>query len=151
MRTVKVRKKKAPAVYTVKVYCGIDEENLNVALLPEDSTPKSYSDIAAKLAQEMDIEPTYELDWRSVDISIPDGIIKKIKADGIREYKRLTPVMNALRCCFGSCYDPENPIGFEFKGTWIVNPFYDETMRFEVDPVEYYGADNIKAYLDQLK
>tara|TARA_B100000579_G_scaffold409986_1_gene399490 strand:+ start:560 stop:2641 length:2082 start_codon:yes stop_codon:yes gene_type:complete len=34
--------------------------------------------------------------------------------------------------------------GFMFEGTQITNPFYDESMRFEVDPEQYYG----KAYRD---
>ena len=34
--------------------------------------------------------------------------------------------------------------GFMFEGTQITNPFYDESMRFEVDPEEYYG----QAYRD---
>ncbi len=29
--------------------------------------------------------------------------------------------------------------GFEHNGVWITDPFYDETGRFEVNPVEYYG------------
>lgn len=28
---------------------------------------------------------------------------------------------------------------FIFEGIAIVDPWMDETMRFEVDPVEYYG------------
>ena len=36
--------------------------------------------------------------------------------------------------------------GFTFEGTSIVNPFYDETMRFEVDPAQHYG----QAYADWL-
>ena len=28
---------------------------------------------------------------------------------------------------------------FEFNGIWITNPWMDETGRFPVDPVEYYG------------
>ena len=31
--------------------------------------------------------------------------------------------------------------GFEFEGTWITDPFMDETGRFEVNPKEYYGID----------
>ena len=30
-------------------------------------------------------------------------------------------------------------IEFEYKGVWITNPTLDETGRFEVNPVEYYG------------
>ena len=34
--------------------------------------------------------------------------------------------------------------GFEFDGMYITDAFMDETGRFEVDPVEYYG----EAYLN---
>tara|TARA_B100000029_G_C17283209_1_gene854199 strand:+ start:551 stop:805 length:255 start_codon:yes stop_codon:yes gene_type:complete len=34
--------------------------------------------------------------------------------------------------------------GFEFEGMWVTDPSMDETGRFKVDPVEYYGS----AYLD---
>lgn len=29
---------------------------------------------------------------------------------------------------------------FEFNGVWIEDPYLDETGRFEVDPVTYYGV-----------
>tara|TARA_R100000353_G_scaffold41718_8_gene33134 strand:- start:2058 stop:2180 length:123 start_codon:yes stop_codon:yes gene_type:complete len=29
---------------------------------------------------------------------------------------------------------------FEFNGIWITDPYMDETGRFPVDPVEYYGV-----------
>jgi hypothetical protein len=31
--------------------------------------------------------------------------------------------------------------GFEYKGVWITDMFYDETGRFEVDPRTYYGIE----------
>ncbi len=31
--------------------------------------------------------------------------------------------------------------GFEFEGVWITDPTMDETGRFQVDPLEYYGAE----------
>lgn len=34
-------------------------------------------------------------------------------------------------------------ISFEHSGTAIINPFMDETNRYEVDPVEYYGESNV--------
>ena len=30
---------------------------------------------------------------------------------------------------------------FEFNGIWITDPCMDETGRFPVDPVEYYGVN----------
>jgi hypothetical protein len=37
---------------------------------------------------------------------------------------------------------------FEFEGTHITNPYYDETLREEVDPIEYYGLtpEQLKAF-----
>ena len=32
-----------------------------------------------------------------------------------------------------------NKIEFEYEGVWITDPTLDETGRFEVNPVEYYG------------
>ena len=28
-----------------------------------------------------------------------------------------------------------------FNGIWITDPYMDETGRFPVDPIEYYGVD----------
>lgn len=33
----------------------------------------------------------------------------------------------------------EGKLCFEFEGIEITNPFYSECMRFEVEPMEYYG------------
>lgn len=40
---------------------------------------------------------------------------------------------------FETTESKEGMITFEFDGVDIINPFYDETGRFEVDPEEYYG------------
>ena len=37
---------------------------------------------------------------------------------------------------------------FEYNGTTIVNPFMDETGRFEVNPFEYYGVESIRKFID---
>lgn len=42
-------------------------------------------------------------------------------------------------------------IGFEFLGTKIKNPFVDESMRFKVEPFSYYGVENMKSYMEQVK
>lgn len=47
--------------------------------------------------------------------------------------------------------DIPDELGFEFKGMYIKDPFYDESMRFEVDPFVYYGADNMNSYLEKAK
>ena len=41
--------------------------------------------------------------------------------------------------------------GFECRGQLILNPFYDETLRFPVEPVSYYGTKNIENYLGKIK
>lgn len=41
--------------------------------------------------------------------------------------------------------------GFSYNGQWIVNPFYDETLRFGVEPLTYYGEENIKGYVKKMK
>lgn len=42
-------------------------------------------------------------------------------------------------------------IGFEFKGFQIINPFFDETNRFEVEPISYYGEENMTGFIEQVK
>lgn len=39
------------------------------------------------------------------------------------------------------CYVNSNIDGFEHDGMWITNPYYDETGRFRVDPLKYYGLN----------
>lgn len=39
-------------------------------------------------------------------------------------------------------------LGFSCRGMWVNNPFYDESLRFEVDPFIYYGEENMKSFLD---
>lgn len=40
--------------------------------------------------------------------------------------------------------------GFAHCGQWILNPFYDETLRFEVEPLSYYGAENVRRFVDNI-
>lgn len=40
---------------------------------------------------------------------------------------------------------------FEYMGHTIYNPLMDETGRFRVDPIEHYGADELKRMLQQYK
>jgi hypothetical protein len=41
-------------------------------------------------------------------------------------------------------------IEFEYEGTWITDPYLDETGRFEVNPEEYYGETYLKE-LNKIK
>lgn len=45
----------------------------------------------------------------------------------------------------------EKLITFNFKDTNIYNPFFDETMRNEVQPSQYYGLGNINKMIKQYK
>lgn len=46
---------------------------------------------------------------------------------------------------------PDDLPGFTYGGIKIVNPFYDESMRFEVEPLSYYGDENIFKFICQVK
>ncbi len=41
--------------------------------------------------------------------------------------------------------------GFESRGQFILNPFFDETLRFPVEPISYYGTKNMNQFLSGLK
>lgn len=41
-------------------------------------------------------------------------------------------------------------IGVDVGGTNIINPCFSECLRFEVDPVKYYGEENVKDFWDQI-
>tara|TARA_R100001244_G_scaffold122224_1_gene91867 strand:- start:22 stop:285 length:264 start_codon:yes stop_codon:yes gene_type:complete len=43
------------------------------------------------------------------------------------------------------------PIEFDYDHTWITDPSLDETGRFEVVPVEYYGETYLKALENLIK
>lgn len=42
-------------------------------------------------------------------------------------------------------------IGFDFNGIFITDPNLDETGRFSVNPLEYYGKANIEKFIDDGK
>jgi len=43
------------------------------------------------------------------------------------------------------------PLEFDYDHTWITDPTLDETGRFEVNPVEYYGETYLKALKKLIK
>lgn len=47
--------------------------------------------------------------------------------------------------------DIPDGLGFEHEGMWINNPFYDESLRFDVEPFIYYGVENMTAYLEKAE
>lgn len=40
---------------------------------------------------------------------------------------------------------------FEYKGFNITTPIFDETLRDDVNPIDYYGEENIVKYLSDAK
>lgn len=38
-------------------------------------------------------------------------------------------------------HDTSFTVGFNYYDIWVHNPLYSECLRFEVDPVEYFGND----------
>ena len=47
--------------------------------------------------------------------------------------------------------DYDSKIGFEWYGQWIVNPWIDDTARFDVNPIEYYGEENVLIFLEKFE
>lgn len=47
--------------------------------------------------------------------------------------------------------DSSDMVGFLYNGTHIINPWLDETGRFEVDPYKYYGEEYMKVFIRQYK
>lgn len=48
----------------------------------------------------------------------------------------------------------ESEIGFDYEGTWVVNPWYDITGRFYLNDEEMvaeYGLTNILAFIDMVE
>ena len=43
--------------------------------------------------------------------------------------------------------DNDDNIGFECGGQWIVNPWYERSARFEVNPVEEYGKEKFEQFV----
>jgi hypothetical protein len=57
-----------------------------------------------------------------------------------QEQELLNQIMNRQENPFVEVF-----LQFEHEGVWITNRFYDETGRFEVEPLEYYGETYINA------
>ena len=70
---------------------------------------------------------------------------KLLQKDVSMYKKKLSKVRKNL----GDCLDKQ--IQFEYEGTMIVDPTMDETGRFKVDPVEYYGKAYTDTKLHQVK
>lgn len=50
--------------------------------------------------------------------------------------------------------EDETEIGFEYKGQWIINPFIEESGRFEFTDFDtmckHYGTDNIASFISAI-
>lgn len=69
-----------------------------------------------------------------------------------REHSDLVERLDEVKVWFDGIGEnvPEG-LGFEHSGTWINNPFYDESLRFNVEPFAYYGVENMTTYLQQAE
>ena len=47
--------------------------------------------------------------------------------------------------------DEDEKVTFIYEGVEIHNPFFDSTHRFKVDPLEYYGRENIKTFIERYR
>jgi hypothetical protein len=65
------------------------------------------------------------------------------------EFMREFAELQYRRMC--SDKDASKMVHFIFNGTAIVNPWLDETGRFEVDPYTYYGKENMDEFARQYK
>ena len=62
--------------------------------------------------------------------------------------KEIGNIQGQLYCETG---DSDNMIGFESEsGQWIINPFKSECSRFDVNPIEYYGEENLNDFWNQI-
>ena len=49
------------------------------------------------------------------------------------------------------CKEYGYEVEFDYDHTWITDPTLDETGRFEVNPVEYYGETYLNALKELIK
>ena len=60
----------------------------------------------------------------------------------------------AKQLAYENWEDGPADIGFVFNGTWITNPFLEESGRFEFNDLsamyEYYGEENVVSFLTEI-
>ena len=47
----------------------------------------------------------------------------------------------------GQLFEELRGMGFDFDGTWVVNPYWSVCGRFQVDPIEEYGSKFLESPL----
>lgn len=47
-------------------------------------------------------------------------------------------------------FDNQNEMSFMFNGVSITNPFMDESGRYEVNPITYYGSHFIESRFKEV-
>lgn len=62
------------------------------------------------------------------------GKLREFSKRQLRSYLRDNPPDDR-----DAVYEELKPFGFRFKDTWIVNPFWSDCGRFEIDPLAEYG------------
>ena len=60
----------------------------------------------------------------------------------------------AEKLSYENANNEDSEIGFDFNGTWITNPFMDETARFEfktfTDMQFHYGKENVNTFITSI-
>lgn len=51
----------------------------------------------------------------------------------------------------GQDQNDERLHSFVYEGMTIVNPFMDDTMRFPVDPIAYYGEEYLYTFISETQ
>lgn len=70
--------------------------------------------------------------------------MKKEQLEAMRQ------VCEAQADILGETGDCDGMIGVEFEETWMIDLFHSECMRFDVDPIEYYGEDKVQEFYEKM-
>jgi hypothetical protein len=133
----------------------IDELSYQLRLISDSIVQhESYSVFELQL-------PMYKFDWMKTDGTHEleednkvDELIADFRSLFPEEIDECSPTDNGMiPTDEDSRYDKliaatrNNEVAFEHNGQWIVNPFYDETLRDRVDPIDYYGILKVNKWL----
>lgn len=83
--------------------------------------------------------------WRNKTVIYSVGHFEKTIKD-----TQLKEDLDQLHQYFDKTDEAPEGVGFVHNGTRITNPLYDETLRFQVEPLSYYGVDNVTNYIEQF-
>lgn len=100
-------------------------------------------------ALEMDFIQDYQRKfWDMVTVAYSVEYFQKVIENTI-----LYESLKSVRCWLDAkgMDNTDGSPGFEYGGVRITNPFYDESLRFEVEPLSYYGIENMMGFIEQAK